>query len=120
MSFRARPHRSESEGHVYRGKAELTLTSYGLHDDELSVLRRAVEANILRDSIQMGAGEATDALDSLVHRIEQLVNPQSLRTAANTSPEINPSSALLAALREVFHWLSGQRTMQPLPVGDYA
>ena len=107
LRFRARPHRSRSQGYAYRGRTELTLTSYGLHDDELSLVRNALETDTLRDSLQIGVGEAADTLGELVHRIQQLVHPMQAAPAQESTPDqTNPFSALFSLFKAVIRWLS--------------
>lgn len=43
--FRAIPERTKAGSYAYRGRAELTFTSYALNDDELAVLRREIKRN---------------------------------------------------------------------------
>ena len=107
LRFRARPHRSRSQGYAYRGKAEVTMTSYGLHDNELSLLRNALETNSLRNSLQIGAGEAANTLSELVHQIERLVHPKQAAPAQESTPDqMNPFSAVFSLFSAFFRWIS--------------
>jgi hypothetical protein len=98
---------------------ELTLTSYGLHDGELSLLRNALETTALRDSLQMGADEAADTLNELVHQIERLVHTEQAASAQESTPDpANPFSALFLLFKAIFRWLSGSTVDQSF-IGDY-
>jgi hypothetical protein len=106
LAFRARPHRSRSQGSSYHGKTEVTITSYGLHDDELSALRQAVEQCAVQETIELGVGEAVEGLDDLVQHIEWLVHPRPNPASNRLPQDVNPFSILLSlsksGLRRLF------------------
>jgi hypothetical protein len=60
----------------------------------------------------MGAGEATDALDHWVHRIEHLVQPQPPSPEDQHSDDINPFSGLVSLLKMLYQWFAGKSVRQ--------
>ena len=88
-----------------------------MHDDELAILQSTVETSSLRESLQLGAGEATDALIDLINRIEQLIHPQSPPPVEESPQETNPFSALFSLVKEGFYWLSVQSAPRSSPCG---
>jgi hypothetical protein len=107
LQCRTRPQKSRSHGYAYRGQTELTLTSYGLHQDEREALRQTLDLSLLRQSLRMGTGETSAALEDLVHRVEQLVHPSPTPTTASLPEDTNPFMALFSALQTAGRWLLG-------------
>jgi hypothetical protein len=92
LKIRAAPERSAGGAYGYRGRFELTLTSYALNPEELAVLRQELERDDLREVIGAVAGNAAGALSEIVEEIEGLV-PEAAKEGQKPD-DPNPFTAL--------------------------
>ncbi len=73
FKFRAAPERTAGGAYGYRGRFELTLTSYALNADELAALRRELDRDNLDTTLRALGGDSGKAIAELVKQVETLV-----------------------------------------------
>ncbi len=92
LGIRAAPERTSPGAYNYRGRFELTLTSYALNADELVLLRRELDRDDLNQVIQSVGEASAQTLTELTQAIEGLIPKPKLSEPAATDP--NPFLAL--------------------------
>lgn len=96
--FRAIPERTRAGSYAYRGRAELTFTSYALNDEELAVLQREIKRNDFGELFGALEQKMPETLGQLLANLDELLaEPNSPPKAAKPSAEDpNPFSALFS------------------------
>ena len=98
LRFRAIPERTKGAAYAYRGRAELTFTSYALNDDELSVFIRELQRSEWGEIFGLLEQDSATNLKSLLDDLDELlaVEPAKEPDAKAESIDINPFSALFS------------------------
>lgn len=73
LKFRAVPERTAGGAYGYRGRFELTMTSYALNADELSALRQELDRDNLDTTMRALGGDSGKGIAELVKQVEALV-----------------------------------------------
>ena len=73
LKFRAAPERTAGGAYGYRGRFELTLTSYALNAGELAALRRELNRDNLDTTMRALGSESGKFITELVQHVETLV-----------------------------------------------
>ena len=95
LKFRAAPERTAGGAYGYRGRFELTLTSYALNADELAALRRELDRDNLDTTMRALGGDSGKAIAELVKQVETLVaGPVKEKEPESNDP--NPFTSLFA------------------------
>ena len=120
IKFRAAPERTAGGAYGYRGRFELTLTSYAMNGDELAALRRELDRDNLDTTLRALGGDSGKAIAELVQQVESLVaGPVKEKEPEPDDP--NPFTSLFA-FKETF-WSenkkieTGDESLKPM-VGD--
>jgi hypothetical protein len=95
FKFRAAPERTAGGAYGYRGRFELTMTSYALNAGELLALRRELDRDNLDTTMQALGGDTGNVIAELVKQVETLV----AEPVKETEPEPddpNPFTSLFA------------------------
>ena len=98
MKFLTIPERTPGSAYAYRGRAQITITSFALNDDELAVLRRELQRSEWGEVLSLLETNASGKLDALLNDLDELlVEPKAERgksaeSAATSDP--NPFTAL--------------------------
>jgi hypothetical protein len=79
----------------YRGRFELTLTSYALNADELRALRRELDRDNLDTTLRALGGDSGKAIAELVRQVETLVAGP-VKEIEPEPDDPNPFTALFA------------------------
>lgn len=109
--FRAIPEQARTGGFVYRGRAEITLTSYALRQDELEPLQLVLEqTGIQRLLKQLGSREAD--MQKIFSFLEESRREPPEQVPAKS--DVGPFQALWAAAKELV-MPSGDRQTVPGP-----
>jgi len=99
LSFRAIPEEAKTGGFVYRGRAEITLTSYALREDETRVFLLSVEqmefTKMLR-ALGVYSDEDVESVLTAIRGLATTKEPESGRPK-NTS-DVNPFAVLWSIL----------------------
>ncbi|MAG26378.1 hypothetical protein CMI47_12580, partial [Candidatus Pacearchaeota archaeon] len=102
FKFRSVPERSDQRGgYGFRGRAEVTFTSYSLNEDELRVLKDQLEKSDIGDMMSLIEGATTESLSELQDDIDRFLSdkpPKESDPADSKSEDTNPFSALLSPL----------------------
>jgi hypothetical protein len=93
LKLRAAPERSSPGAYGYRGRFELTLTSYALHQEEIMVLQAEIDRENLDDVLATVGGKSSQTLNQILSRLESLVAEPVRAEAPADDP--NPFLALL-------------------------
>jgi hypothetical protein len=117
VKFRAAPERTAGGAYGYRGRFELTLTSYAMNGDELGALRRELDRDNLGTTLRALGGDSGKAIAELVKQVETLVaGPVKEKEPEPDDP--NPFTSLFA-FKETF-WgknkknETGSETIKPV------
>jgi hypothetical protein len=92
FKMRAAPERTTPGAYGYRGRFDLTLTSYALNGDELAVLHRELDRENLVEVIHSLGEASLTTLNNLVKEIDVLVTEPKQSEPVTTDP--NPFTAL--------------------------
>lgn len=98
--FRSIPDRSDQKGgYTYRGRAEVTFTSFALSDDELSLLKQEIEKDDLGDAYAWITGATDDSFAQISGDIDELLGDTMDEKQKEVKKEdTNPFSALFSGL----------------------
>jgi len=109
LRFRAIPERTKSASYAYRGRAELTFTSYALKDDELTVFVRELQRSEWGEVLGLLEHDTTTNFDSLLSDLDELLAepPAEPKAKLAAREETNPISALFS-LGELFRASDGE------------
>lgn len=109
LRFRAVPERVTAGSHAYRGRAELTFTSYALNDDEITVFKRELQRSEWGEVLGMLEHTTTTQLDALLADLDELLTEEPSKPEAPVEEDTNPFSALFS----IFSWF------KPSPTGEH-
>lgn len=93
LKIRAAPERTSPGAYGYRGRSELTLTSYALNPQEIMVLREEIDRENLGEVLATVGGKAGETLNQILDRMESWVVEPVKSEAKPDDP--NPFLALL-------------------------
>ena len=94
--FRSVPERtSQQGGYGFRGKVEVTFTSFALNDDELKVLKEKVEEDDLGDAYKWIAGATDESLGQIKDDLDELLGEKEEKKKEEEE-NVNPFSALFS------------------------
>lgn len=113
LRFRTAPRRVTTGTHVFRGRVEVCVTSYALHDGEGATLQRELERDEVGHLLNaVGAGSIA-ATEAMIADIERLLDPGKNEAEAPKHSDPNPFMVLWSLLRDFWRWLfSGMRAKQ--------
>ena len=92
LKLRAAPERASPGAYGYRGRFNLTLTSYALHQEELAVLREQMDRENLHEVVSTVAGKASETLNQLLNQMDSSASAPAKAEAEPDDP--NPFLAL--------------------------
>lgn len=95
FKFRAAPERTAGGAYGYRGRFELTMTSYAMNTDELAALRRELDRDNLDTTLRALGGDSGKAIAELVRQVETLV-AEPVKEIKPEPDDPNPFTALFA------------------------
>lgn len=99
FSFRSIPERSDQRGgYTFRGRVEVTFTSYALNEDELQVFKQKVAEDDFGDVYTLIENSTDKSFDELQKDIEDLLGEEKKPESKNNDNDINPFSALFSFL----------------------
>ncbi len=85
LNFRSSPERADQRGgYGFRGRVELTFTSYGLNEDEIKILKQEIEKDDVGAMLEYIEGATTKSLEQIQADIDDLLDEK--------KPEEKPSS----------------------------
>ena len=102
FSFRTAPDRNDQRGgYGYRGRVEITFTSFALNEDELKVLKREVEKDDFKDVYETIIGATDDSLGQIDTDIKDLLGEEKEKKEDEEKNgwDLNPFSSLTSLFR---------------------
>lgn len=105
LRFRAVPRRVTTGTHVLRGRVEVVLTSYALHDSEVATLRRELERDAVGQLLSAVGFGSPAAVETILKNIERLLAPVNEANEKLEPADSNPFVALLSLFRDLWRWL---------------
>lgn len=101
LRFRAVPERTKAGGYGYRGRADLTFTSYALNEDELAVFRRELQRSKWGEVLGLLEQSTSANLDALLNDLDELLaeKPSAPSQPVSASEDTNPFSALVSCIK---------------------
>jgi hypothetical protein len=114
LQFRTAPKRVSTGTHVFRGRVEVVLTSYALHDAEVAALEREMDRDDVGHLLHaLGAGSVASA-EAMIADIERLLAPSQAAVQEPEHSDPNPFLVLWSLLVDLWRWLFTQGK-QPVP-----
>ncbi|MEK6800792.1 MAG: hypothetical protein AABY05_02565 [Nanoarchaeota archaeon] len=103
LSFRSIPDKVDQRGgYMFRGRADISFSSFALNEDELSVLKQEIEKDDMGDVLKLIMGSTSDSLDQINSDIENLIGgkDQGKKENKEESGDVNPFSALFSGFKK--------------------
>lgn len=124
VGFRALPEKHRSGGFGYTGRADITLTSYGLRADELKVISSQLEQDALTDLLAFSGSNGAEDFQKLVRLTEEMVENVRVPSPDKPSDSGNPFSALLSLVASWFRpkketTVPSENPAMPLPKDSF-
>ena len=98
LKFRSVPDLADQNrrGYVYRGRAEITLTSFSLNEDELKVFEEELKKDDLSDTYELIEGVTEKSLSHIQDDIDEFLEEKKEKQEEKkeNSEDINPFSAI--------------------------
>lgn len=102
LKFRGTPEKVGGS-HRYRGKVDITFTSYSLNDDELKLLKELIEKSNTEDTLEFITEATTGSLEVIKEDLEKYLSEESEedkkakeKKEEKKSEDVNPFSALFS------------------------
>jgi len=98
FKFRSSPERMNQGGYGFRGKIEVTFTSYALDDDEINILLQAVEEDDAGDSLRLIEQATGESIESIQKDIDEFLSDKKpeYEKEETENEDVNPFSALFS------------------------
>ena len=91
LSFRAIPEEAKTGGFVYRGRAEITLTSYALREDEKGLLLLLAEQMDFTRMLRALGVNSDEDIESILAAIQELATTKEPESGKPNNPsDVNP------------------------------
>ena len=98
--FRSSPERSQ-QGYGFRGRADVTFTSYALNEEEIAILRKEIEKDDIGDVFKLIEGATQESLNQLADDLTEFINEKDeKKKEGKTQEETNPFSALFSLFKK--------------------
>lgn len=101
FKFRSAPERAGQQGYGFRGRTDVTFTSYALSNEELAILRREMGRDDFEDVFKFIEGATDESLATLNLDIEKFLGDEEEKKEDSKSEDTNPFSSLFS-----FSWKS--------------
>ncbi len=104
LKFRSIPERHQQGGYGFRGKAEITFTSFSLNEEERNLLKDQLEWDDFRDVYSLIAGSTEESLGQLQGDINEFLGESKKENKREeaTTEETNPFAALFSIVTDLF------------------
>lgn len=102
FKFRSVPERAQQGGYGFRGKVEITFTSYALNEQELKILINEIERDDLEDTLKLIEGATTESLEKLQEEIDSFLSDapdKNEKKSEKENNDSNPFSALFSLFK---------------------
>ncbi len=100
FKFRSAPERGQ-QGYGFRGRTDVTFTSYALNEQELEILRREIEKDDIGDVFKLIEGATDDSLAKLADDLDEFLEDEEKAEQKKEKPkeDTNPFTALFSLFR---------------------
>ena len=99
INFRSVPERSDQRGgYTFRGRAEITFTSFALNSDEMKVLREEIAKDDFGDVFKFIEGATEGSLQQVQADLDELMEDDSAEKVSKEQ-DVNPFSSLFSGLK---------------------
>jgi len=98
LNFRSSPERTQ-QGYGFKGRVEISFTSYSLNDDEIKILKEEIEKDDLGDTLKLIEGATDESLAKIQDEIDSILNEKKEEKNSGNNSEENPFSALFSFLK---------------------
>ncbi|HLF53746.1 MAG TPA: hypothetical protein VI544_01065 [Candidatus Nanoarchaeia archaeon] len=104
LKFRTIPERFQQGGYGFRGKAEITFTSFSLNEDERRILKEQLEWDDFKDVYKLVEGATEESLGQLQTDIDEILgeSEKEEEKKSGSSEETNPFAALFSIVTDLF------------------
>jgi len=99
FSYKSYPERLQSQGYGFRGKVEVTLTSYGLNDEEVKILKKMIEKDDLDDLVSILEKSTDESLGKVQEEIDHFLNEKEKKDEKKKEVDSDPFSELFSFLK---------------------
>ena len=97
LKFRTIPERlGQQQGYAFRGKVDITFTSYALNVDELKVLKEEIRKDDLKGVMELVGGITEDSLKQMQKDIDEFLNPEKLKAEEKKEEETDNTGPFAA------------------------
>ncbi|MFH1425367.1 MAG: hypothetical protein ABIG28_01390 [archaeon] len=96
FNFRSVPDREQQGGHNFRGKAEVSFTSFALNEDEMKILKEQIEKDDFGDVYKMIEGATDESLGQLKDDLDEFLGEKDKQKEEKKEEDTNPFSALFS------------------------
>jgi hypothetical protein len=101
LNFRSVPERGE-RGYGFRGKSEITFSSFALNEDEIKVLKEQVERDDLKDALGLIEGATDESLALIEDDLNRFLEEKKEKKEEKKNTEdTNPFSALFSIFSDI-------------------
>ncbi len=107
LNFRSIPERAGQQGYAFRGKIEISFTSYALNKEEIKILKSEIEKDDIGDVMKFMEGSTGESLSQLKDDIDSFLNEDSKdkdkkeeKKEKSSSEDTNPFSALFSIFKK--------------------
>jgi len=102
FNFRSAPERA-GQGYGFRGRVDVSFTSYGLNDEEIKILKECLKQDDLGDAFGLIEGATEESLGQIKDDIEEFLGPDKKEEDKKEKEEdSNPFSAIVDGMKEIF------------------
>ncbi len=100
LTFRSAPERTQQGGYGFRGRVEISFTSFALNTDELELLKGEIEKDDLGDLFEAIGGVTDDSMEQLKVDIDELLKDEDEEKEKKKDENTNPFSALFSLFKK--------------------
>jgi hypothetical protein len=104
LKFRSIPERFQQQGgYGFRGKADITFTSFALNEEERKMLKEQLEWDNFKDVYSLVSGATEESLGQMQSDINEILGEDKKKKEKKTeSEETNPFAALFSIVTDLF------------------
>ncbi|HLC31948.1 MAG TPA: hypothetical protein VJK51_04745 [Candidatus Nanoarchaeia archaeon] len=105
FKFRTAPERLQQQGYGFRGRVEMTFTSYALNDEEIKLLKKELEKDDIGAVLGLIKGATEESLEKLQADIDDFLNEDEEKKEEKKKEESDDSNPFAA----LFSWKSSKK-----------
>jgi hypothetical protein len=110
LKFRSIPERFQQGGYGFRGKADITFTSFALNEEERKILKSQLDWDDFKDVYSLISGATEESLEQMQSDINEIFGEGIKEEAKKeSSEETNPFAALLSIITDIFKKKEGKK-----------